>query len=76
MKSKRKSKIMKILDIFIIIIIIIFIYGCYNFEFLKNNKSIVSIKEKFNVILSDLNIRTNDSLSYIIENYESDNDTI
>ena len=76
MKSKRKSKIMKILDIFIIIIIIIFIYGCYNFEFLKNNKSIVSIKEKFNVILSDLNIRTNDSLSYIIENYERDNEDV
>ena len=74
MERKKKSIIWTIIKIFILIAIIVFIYGCYHFNFLKNNKYIANIKEEINIALNDINDKTNGSLSYIIENYEPDNE--
>lgn len=74
MERKKKSIVWIIIKILIIVGFILFIYGCYHFNFLKNNKYIVNIKEKISIVLNDINNKTNGSLSYIIENYEPDNE--
>lgn len=74
MERKEKSIVWIIIKILIIVSFILFIYGCYHFNFLKNNKYIANIKEKISIVLNDINDKTNGSLSYIIENYEPDNE--
>ena len=46
MERKEKSIVWIIIKILIIVSFILFIYGCYHFNFLKNNKYIANIKEK------------------------------
>lgn len=70
--ERRKSKVGTIIKIIIFLLIIFFIYGCYNINFLKNNKYIKKAKATIEGTISSIANSAKDSFSIIVENYEPD----
>lgn len=72
--EQKKNVIWTIIKILIFIAIIIFVYGCYNFNGLKDNKIVKNAKEKINVAVQKVDQKTNGGLSSLVENYEPDDE--
>ena len=70
--EKKKSKVGLIIKIILLLLIVVFIYGCYNFEFLKNNEHIKKAKKSIEATISSITNSAKDSFSVIVENYEPD----
>ena len=71
MSYKRKSKVWTIIKLIIVLSLIWFIYGCYNIEFLKNNKYVIIAKSKIEQVVNTITNKVGDIAS-LVENYESD----
>lgn len=70
--SKKKSKLGFVIKLIIFLIIVVFIYGCYNFDFLKNNEYIRNAREKVDEFIERITNSTKEGLSMLVENYEPD----
>ncbi len=73
MERKKKTIVGIIIKLVIVGLIVGFVYACYHVDFLMNNKYVINAKKNINSIISKVKEKTGD-LSYIVENYESDDE--